>query len=230
MISKEVASLKDYLVEVDFLQELIAHTVLFRGQNWQGNLLPSIARRNPKENTTDKERKILQQLDLMGSSLLPSSGDDSLETMVVAQHFGLKTRLLDWTSNPLVALWFACEKLDSKDAYVYALEADKFLHESVYDKSPFSYRATKAFQPRLNNQRITAQHGWFTLHIFSEQSGGYVPLERNKVSKKYLYEYVIKSNSKVDIINTLERYGVSRRTLFPDLEGLCQFLNWKHDL
>lgn len=95
MLSKRIGSLKDYLAEADFLQELVAHTVLFRGQSWRRNLLPGIARKDPKEDTTDKEKRILLQLDLMGASLIQSPDAESLETMVIAQHFGLKTRLLD---------------------------------------------------------------------------------------------------------------------------------------
>src|SRR5580658_5305020 len=41
-----------------------------------------------------------------------------------AQHYGMKTRLLDWTGNPLTALWFACSNEFKKDndSVVYMLK------------------------------------------------------------------------------------------------------------
>lgn len=230
MNTRSVDSLNSFLSDVEFLMGLMAHTVLFRGQVCKGNLNPGIARPNPKEDTTGKEKKVLEQFDLMGSTLLSGVPPHSLEMMVLAQHYGLRTRLLDWTSNPLAALWFACSAKTRGNAYVYSLEADNFLREGVYSKDPFSHTSTRAFQPRLNNQRISAQHGWFTLHAFSKRSACFVPLEKNSVSKKYLSEFVIPESKRYDMLLSLERCGVSQRTLFPDLDGLCGFLNMKHAL
>jgi hypothetical protein len=210
--------------------DLLAELVVFRGQAKKGNLIPSIARPNPKVDTTAREKQVLEQLQLLGASHLNGLEHKPLDLLVLAQHFGLKTRLLDWTSNPLAALWFACSDSEPGDAYVYALIADDFQEKDVYTKDPFTTALTRVFQPRLNNPRIIAQHGWFTLHRYSKTTSEFVAIEQNRDAKRKLTEIRIPANRRDEILASLERHGISRRTLFPDLEGLCKHLNWKHKL
>jgi hypothetical protein len=180
--------------------------------------------------TTEQERMVLGQLSLLGASFPEMQQPTELDRLVVAQHFGLKTRLLDWTSNPLVVLWFACQDRQTGDAFVYALEADTLQKEGLYSRDPFKVDVTRAFQPRLNNPRILAQHGWFTLHRFSQRSKAFVPLDTNPTTVKHLTEIRIPAKRRSLILDSLYRHGISRQTLFPDTEGLCTFMNWRYKL
>src|SRR5687768_7525184 len=82
--------------------------VLFRGQDCPDSLLPKIARKDPKDDTTQKEKKMLAELRRIGSGFLPQLDEDDWDLLARAQHYGMATRLLDWTSNPLCGIWFAC--------------------------------------------------------------------------------------------------------------------------
>lgn len=56
----------------------------------------------------------------------------------------------------------------------------------------------------------------------------FVRLETHQVAKGQLLERHIPADYREPIIKSLEWHGVSARTLFPDLLGLCSYLNWKH--
>ena len=218
----------NFISHTDSLDLIEFNFTIFRGQPEKGNLVPSIARKDPAVDTTTQEKELLHQLRLMGASLLPVSDSSPLDLLVLAQHSGLKTRLLDWTSNPLAALWFACVDRNEGDVFVYALGADSLRAEDVYIKDPFERTETRIFQPRLNNARLIAQHGWFTLHPYLSEAKRFVSLDVNPETKDKLTEFRIPAASREELLRSLARHGISRRTLFPDLQGLCEHLNWEY--
>jgi hypothetical protein len=86
---------------------------LFRGQNVNKPLLPKIARLAleqsiPYEDLVKLERKMLNRFKKESVPLLQSLRPrTSWDWLSIAQHQGLPTRLLDWTTSAIVGLWFA---------------------------------------------------------------------------------------------------------------------------
>lgn len=86
-----------------------------------------------------------------------------LELAALAQHYGIPTRLLDWSHDPLTACFFACtsDVENAQDICVWAMNA----HWITLLKKSEKISSINFFTPNYtNNENVTAQKGLFTYH------------------------------------------------------------------
>jgi len=200
---------------------------LFRGQRRDKPLLPKIAWAG--DHIVAAEQKLFNEFKRRSRPFLEIKPDDPWDWLALAQHFGLTTRLLDWTDNLLAGLWFAVserpQNLNPGVLWVFRVPLEDVLPPD-YEGSPFEGERTQVFRPRHITTRIAAQGGWFTVHKSVEAEKRFVPLEKNKFYKGTLEKLMVPAESFSELRKQLNRLGVNAAALFPDLGGLCKHLNW----
>ncbi len=137
----------------------------------------------------------------------------------------MATRLLDWTKNPLAALWFATRKpaeTPSRQAVVWVYcPTDGDFVTDVEKSSPFDGKRTYVFEPRHITARIKAQDGVFTAHKYLSQKKNFIPSEQNLAQKHKLQKVLIPPMQFDELRYQLDRCGIHDASLFPDLLSLA---------
>lgn len=198
---------------------------LFRGvAKKEYKLIPSVARgvtypsdESAKFFLQQHEEKAVEMLKGLATPYIDHQPQSYIEWVVLAQHFGAKTRLLDWSKNCLVALFFATEKHFDNDGAVHLFRTPgnvEFEHSSLSG-------VNNIIRPKNITPRILAQGSIFTFH-----EDAYKPFEDEKIEM-----ILIASQAKWDFQLELNRMGISYGSLFPGLEGLCCDINrmWEMD-
>jgi hypothetical protein len=158
---------------------------------------------------------------------------DDWDYLTLGQHFGLPTRLLDWSYNALTALWFAVSSHVEGHGpaqlagivWMLPTAEDDFVTE-LSDTHPFEVPETKIFRPRLIKQRINNQSGVFSIHSSNDILDKCL-LNDNRRYQKKLVKIKIPPKRIPDLQNDLNTLGVNAFSIFPELEGLCSYLQWR---
>lgn len=128
MNKNKISSLVEYMQIIEeinkqkFAPYQYDMNIFFRGQSsTEYELLPSIARKIENSNKTylDVEYELISQAKYYYPEVFKSSYNN-LDLLAKMQHYGIYTRLMDITINPLVALYFSCSSnIKDKDTNKY---------------------------------------------------------------------------------------------------------------
>ena len=252
---KLLEDVREYLEFVEYLKWDFDETELwFRGvSHAKHKLTPSIYRPSVWKYNDEQAIWVFEQFARKAKPYIQDHHNlNKWQWYFLMQHYGMPTRLLDWTEGSLIALYFAVRNPD--DTYmpsVYVI--NPFWFDEVANNRPpnkgfifgvdqcfISEKDDKILTPYLNHRkelpeyplpieppeidhRIVSQRSVFTIH--GKKINGFYDVCKNADEVELVQLRLSTKNSEY-IKNELNSMGINEFTLFPDLEGLSRSLKW----
>ncbi len=146
-----------------------------------------------------------------------------LEWLMISQHYTVPTRLLDWTSDILIALYFECDDIDNmeKDGAVFVCNQDDYPMFAAYNEHAMENQALSFVSTNVVNPRMRLQSGSFMMW-------GHSPLDESTRESYDLWKYhevqekefilekiLIRSSKKKSILQELDRiYSINHDNVY----------------
>ncbi|WP_119420593.1 FRG domain-containing protein [Desertibaculum subflavum] len=218
---------------------------------WRGHarsdwpLVPSVFRSSGVANRGPRFEMNISNRFVQGARIRRSDcppRDDHASWLLLMQHFGLPTRMLDWSESLLVALYFAVsdDKNADQDGIVWALHPTIFneqhigrrgfahargkllnnLHAKAFnDEIALGSAQAAAVDPPHGDLRMLIQKACYTIQEFRDG------LETLPGSEKWLRKIVVPHGRKDYWGRALGFMGLDQAAIFPDLQNLASHLS-----
>ncbi|MBZ9880888.1 FRG domain-containing protein [Mesorhizobium sp. CA10] len=243
MIERKINNVSEFLDALRADQNKDAGSVWFRGHaeaEWK--LIPGLLRSTAETSETT----LLNRFRQSAAMLAERRPENSFDWTFLMQHYGVPTRLLDWSESPLVSLYFAVEDFHLRpntDAAVWCLWPTMLnKNANIVDKIEGKYipsfddpellgYSTESLRQNTrielfpvatiatrNNTRIQAQLGTFTIHHNKK-----IAIE-DVGDGLHVAKYIIPNAARDIFLSELKLLGINRFSLFPELASVGALL------
>lgn len=207
----------------------------FRGHgksDWK--LIPSLSRQiqNPCWHD-NKEARLFHSFRDLGTHLMPPEISD-WAVLFHMQHFGVPTRLLDWTTTFANALYFALKsKAESPTIWIlnpYELNEAAGIGRNLSDlHRAYKMNYSEFLQLPMKPSGVTAVVGDYTVERTRHQRGNFtvhgdVQLPLEAFSPLSVSKHVLPDDAVAEANEFLQLAGVNEFQVFPDLDGLARYV------